>query len=100
VSSAPSHRNWKGITISLLVIATVIGLVALTVLAITPAEDGARIKGHRLRLADVLADKYKPRQFNGTWAAAGESNSLWNNSVVLQLTLYGKRGMTNEVLLV
>ncbi len=69
VAATPSQRNWKGIAIALLVIGVVIGLVALSVVIITPPDQGPRVKGKRLRLAAVIDEvsRLKPRKLNGTW---------------------------------
>ena len=67
VAAVPSQRNWKGMGIAILVILSVIGLVALSVVIITPPDPGPRIKGRRIHLMDVLSRSLKPRYFNGTW---------------------------------
>jgi hypothetical protein len=67
VAAVPSQRNWKGMGISILVILSVIGLIALSVVIVTPPDQGPRIKGRRIQLTDVLSGRLKPRNFNGTW---------------------------------
>ena len=67
VAAVPSQRNWKGMGIAILVILSVIGLVALAVVIITPPDPGPRIRGRRIHLMDVLSGRLKPRYFNGTW---------------------------------
>lgn len=68
MAATPSQRNWKGIAIALLVIAVVIGLVALAVVLVTPPDTGPRIRGDRLTLEDITEEtKLKPRTLNGTW---------------------------------
>ena len=53
--------------ISLFVILSVIGLVALAVVVVTPPDPGPRLSGRRINLNDILAGNLKPRYFNGTW---------------------------------
>ena len=67
VAAVPSQRNWKGMGISIFVILSVIGLVALAVVVVTPPDPGPRLSGRRIELNDILAGKLKPRYFNGTW---------------------------------
>ena len=67
VAAVPSQRNWKGMGIAILVILSVIGLVALAVVIITPPDPGPRLRGRRIHLTDVLSGRLKPRYFNGTW---------------------------------
>ena len=69
VAAVPSQHNWKGIGISLFVILSVIGLVALAVVLVTPDNEGSRIPGERVKLADLVGDKFKPHSFNGTWVS-------------------------------
>ena len=66
VAAVPSQRNWKGMAIAILVILSVIGLVALAVVIVTPPDPGPRLRGRRIELLDILAGKLKPRYFNGT----------------------------------
>ena len=72
MASGPSDQNWKGIAISLFVIALVCGLVALAVVIVTPPDPGPRIKGQRLNLQDIVQKRFKPRAFNGTWVSGEE----------------------------
>ena len=67
VAAVPSQRNWKGMAIAILVILSVIGLVALAVVIVTPPDPGPRLRGRRILLSDILAGKLKPRYHNGTW---------------------------------
>ena len=88
MAATPSQRNWKGIAIALLVIGAVIGLVALAVVIITPADGGPRVKGDRLTLRDVVdPDRFSPRGLNGSWISGEternlgdvELNCLWRS---------------------
>ena len=67
MAAVPSQRNWKGMGISLFVILSVIGLVALAVVVVTPPDPGPRLSGRRIELNDILSENLKPRYFNGTW---------------------------------
>ena len=84
VAAVPSQRNWKGMAIAILVILGVIGLVALSVVIVTPPDPGPRLRGRRIELLDILDGKLKPRYFNGTWIS-GESISI---SRVMQKKLH------------
>ena len=53
--------------ISIFVILSVIGLVALAVVVVTPPDPGPRFSGRKIELHDILAGNLKPRYFNGTW---------------------------------
>ena len=85
VAATPSQRNWKGIAIALLVIGGVIGLVALAVVIITPEDQGPRVKGARLTLADVVdQERFSARNLNGSWISDEEflfTNALGGVSV-------------------
>ena len=67
VAATPSTRNWKGIFISLGVILFVIGLVGISVAALTPKDPGPRVKGERITLDSILGGKFTPNPYNGTW---------------------------------
>ena len=69
MAAVPSQRNWKGMAIAILVILSVIGLVALAVVIVTPEDPGPRFRGRRLQLLDILHARLKPRYFNGTWVS-------------------------------
>jgi len=67
VAVIPSQQNWKGIGISLVVIISVIGLVALSVVIITPPHTGPRIKGARIALHNFTSGIFSPNSHNATW---------------------------------
>ena len=67
MAAVPSQHNWKGMGISIFVILSVIGLVALAVVVVTPLDPGPRLSGRRIELKDILSENLKPRYFNGTW---------------------------------
>lgn len=66
MSTGP-QRNWRGILIALLVIAVVLALIVTSVALLTPPDQGPRVRGHRLRLHDILDREFTPLRFNGTW---------------------------------
>lgn len=94
VASSPSERNWRGIFIALLVIAVVLGMIMFSIVLLspgnwnpsglgdvhtrplimiarssicTPEDEGQRVKGRRLTLADVNGPALQWRTFNGSW---------------------------------
>ena len=87
VAAVPSQRNWKGMAIAILVILSVIGLVALAVVIVTPPDPGPRLKGRRIQLLDVLSGRLKPRYFNGTWVS-GKSKAM-SKAVSKAINIYG-----------
>nr|XP_037874086.1 inactive dipeptidyl peptidase 10 isoform X2 [Bombyx mori] len=93
-ASTPTQRNWRGILIALLVIAAVLGLIVFSIVLLTPAGDGGRIKGRRPTLQDVLAEHYKP--FNGTWLTDEELvfRDRWGG-----LTLFNVKNLTTRLLM-
>ncbi|XP_055300949.1 inactive dipeptidyl peptidase 10 isoform X4 [Sitodiplosis mosellana] len=67
VASSPSQRNWRGIFIALLVIAAVLGLIVFSIVLLSPEDEGSRIKGRRITLADINGNTLKWKPFNGSW---------------------------------
>lgn len=67
MASSPGQRNWRGIFIALLVIAAVLSLIVFSIFLLSPTDEGSRIKGQRLTLADVIGDALKPRPVNASW---------------------------------
>jgi hypothetical protein len=55
------------------VILSVIGLIALAVVIMTPADSGPRFPGRKIQLEDLLSRHFKPRKFNGTWISGEHS---------------------------
>ena len=58
LATVSSQRNWKRMGISIFVILSVMGLVALSVIIITPPEPGPRLSGRILELSDIMALNY------------------------------------------
>ena len=66
--SNTTERNWRGIFIALLVIIIVLALIVTSIILLTPPDDGPRIKGRRLEIADLLRPELQPKvKFNGSW---------------------------------
>ncbi|XP_076028317.1 dipeptidyl peptidase 10 isoform X2 [Oratosquilla oratoria] len=65
--STPNQRNWKGIIIAVLVICFILGMIITSVLLITPPDEGARVKGRRFELEDILGTDFTINGFNGSW---------------------------------
>ncbi|XP_055942974.1 inactive dipeptidyl peptidase 10-like isoform X1 [Argiope bruennichi] len=72
VSEDPDQRNWKGIGIALLVIATVCSLIITAIVLLTPEDLGPRIRHPLMELDDVMDGVFVPRLFNGTWISDHE----------------------------
>ncbi|CAG0921936.1 unnamed protein product [Notodromas monacha] len=67
-SGNPEQRNWKGIFISVFVIAAFCGLILLAVMLVSPDtfKDGDTTRA--IPLDDLLSTRqFHPRRFNGTW---------------------------------
>ncbi|XP_054168267.1 dipeptidyl aminopeptidase-like protein 6 [Oppia nitens] len=73
------QRNWKGILISLLVIASICSLILLSIFLLSP-HFGANDKSHRLSLDDFLISGYKHKEYNGSWISDRELLYYNNNN--------------------
>ena len=67
VAANPSQKNWKGISIAVLVIFLVLLSVFVAVKIKTPEEEGPRVVGDRITIHHILSPNYRPRNFNGSW---------------------------------
>lgn len=65
--ASPSDRNWKGIIIAVLVIASVLALIVTSVVLLTPPDLGPRVKGRRFQLDEIFGAQFQPLHINGTW---------------------------------
>lgn len=72
MAATQPDRNWKGIIIAVLVIASVCALIVTSVVLLTPPDEGPRVKGRRLELQDIFSPDFQPYHLNGTWIS-GES---------------------------
>lgn len=66
-----SDRNWKGIIIAVIVIASILALIVTSIVLLTPPDEGPRVKGRRFELDDVFGKdglhEFQPLRSNGTW---------------------------------
>ncbi|XP_017463219.1 PREDICTED: dipeptidyl aminopeptidase-like protein 6, partial [Rhagoletis zephyria] len=69
VAISPERRNWRGIFIALLVIAAVFSLIIFSIFLLSPEDEGLRIRGRPMTLADILGKSLKWKPFNGTWSS-------------------------------
>ncbi|CAG7733354.1 unnamed protein product, partial [Allacma fusca] len=69
VAATPSQRNWKGILIALLVICAVCGLILFSIVLLAPPDDGPRVKGRKVTLADIISSRFSNHAFNGSWVS-------------------------------
>jgi len=78
VVASPSDRNWKGIIIAVLVIASVLALIVTSVVLLTPPDLGPRVKGRRFELDDIFGPHlhFQPLRINGSWVSGWELNVL------------------------
>jgi len=67
VTTGQPDRNWKGIIIAILVIVSVLALIVMSVVLITPPDEGPRVKGTRFELDSVFGADFQPLRLNGTW---------------------------------
>ena len=67
MSLPQKSRDWKGILISLLVIAAVLGLILLTIIAVTPPPGPPRHPGTRLQYNQL--QHLLPNTLNATWVS-------------------------------
>ncbi|XP_067137376.1 inactive dipeptidyl peptidase 10-like isoform X2 [Centruroides vittatus] len=72
VSDEAEERNWRGICIALLVIATICTLIITAVILLTPGEEEPRVKNPKFNLEEVLTGDSIPRRFNGSWISDKE----------------------------
>ena len=67
MAADPGQKNWKGILIAILVIGIILAGVAVSVVILTPPDDGNGIKGQKFSIEHIQDPKFLPRQFNGSW---------------------------------
>ncbi|XP_055942406.1 inactive dipeptidyl peptidase 10-like [Argiope bruennichi] len=71
-SEEEEQRNWRGICIALLVIATVCSLIITSIVLLAPGPEEPRVKNPRFSLEEVITGEYEPRLFNGSWISDTE----------------------------
>ena len=67
MAASPDQRNWKGITIALLVILVILAAVGISVVLLTPEEEPPRVRGHRFQIEHILDRRFNPGGFPGNW---------------------------------
>ncbi|KAI1303549.1 Inactive dipeptidyl peptidase 10 [Halotydeus destructor] len=72
VAVAVDDRNWRGIGISLVVIAAIFSLIGLAIFLLTPNAHDEDFGRYQVDLEDLIGRQYKPRLFNGTWISDNE----------------------------
>ncbi len=65
------QRNWKGIGIAMFVIGTILGCVAVAVVALTPEEEEGGTEGRPFSVAHLQDPRFKVARFNGSWISGG-----------------------------
>ncbi|KAF6197659.1 hypothetical protein GE061_008625 [Apolygus lucorum] len=99
VSSNPNQRNWRGILIAMLVIASVLALIVTSVVLLTPPDQGPKIKPGRLKLSHILSHQLAPYTFNGSWISGEEimyRDEFNNIAVMSAVNLSTKIVMNNQ----
>lgn len=71
VGSTTEKRNWKGIAIALLVIATVFGLIITAIVLIAP-HDVDEDLGEKISYEDFIRHKFDPRPFHPIWRSVDQ----------------------------
>ncbi|XP_055931792.1 inactive dipeptidyl peptidase 10-like isoform X2 [Argiope bruennichi] len=92
---ADTH-NWRGIGISLLVILGICSVIAMAILLLTPKNTGDGLKGEKIRLSDIVQDKFKPRLFNGSWISGDEIEYRDKDG---NLVIYSVKTKSSKILL-
>jgi hypothetical protein len=54
------------------VILSVIGLIALAVVIMTPPDGGPRYPGRKISVDDLVSIHFRPKKFNKTWVSGKE----------------------------
>ncbi|CAL4108826.1 unnamed protein product, partial [Meganyctiphanes norvegica] len=72
LKSTSDNRNYWGILISLVVIIGIIGLIALSVVLLTPPLPGEGVTGTRFTLDHIVSGKFDPPPVPGTWISDTE----------------------------
>ena len=68
MAASPSSRDWTGIFISILVILSIMGLVALVVRALPP-DNSHTLHQERVSVADIVGGRFKQNNIMATWVA-------------------------------
>ena len=72
MASDPGQKNWKGISIAILVILVILASVATSVVILTPPENQDKVTGDPVAIEHILDPKLSPGRFNGSWISGNE----------------------------
>ncbi|RWS29074.1 hypothetical protein B4U80_01579, partial [Leptotrombidium deliense] len=61
------ERNWKGIGISLVVIASIFSVIGLAIFLLTPNPYHDKFGIYRVDIEDIAGTKFKPKLQHGNW---------------------------------
>ena len=75
VSIPTKSRDWKGIFISLVVIASVMGMIQATIELATPPPGPPRLKTRRMELRQLEEKLFVPNSLNASWVTGRRGNS-------------------------
>ena len=74
--SDDDDKNWKGMTIALVVIVVILASVAVSVKLMTPPETERGNPGKKFGIKQVLDKRFVPRRFNGSWVSGKRTVSV------------------------
>ena len=66
------------------VILSVIGLIALAVVIMTPADDGPRYPGRKINVEDLISINFRPKAFNRTWVSGELDNETTRQTISIE----------------
>ena len=75
VSIPTKSRDWKGIFISLVVIASVMGMIQATIELATPPPGPPRLRTRRMELRQLEEKLFVPNSLNASWVTGRRGNS-------------------------
>ena len=85
VAAAPSTRDWAGILISIVVILSIIGMVAMVVKALPPDPSHA-LDNDRISIEDIVGGGFRPNRDNATWLEGEFYISYITEDKILRVT--------------
>ncbi|XP_054168166.1 dipeptidyl aminopeptidase-like protein 6 [Oppia nitens] len=92
VASNEEEKNYKGICIAICVIACICSLIITSIILLTPDDDLKRVKYPRLKIEEIVANVFQPKDFDGIWISDNEfvytdENSIFSVSADKQFVL-------------